>query len=259
MHRTHAGALLGVAVPLTVPLGWPVCGVLGAALLMTRSVTGALAAAAGLAVLFPWTIPMLLLAVGIFVAWRHLCPPGAITDTARARLLSWLYLSERLTWKGHGAGSARVALESAHVRSGGLAMDGGPARNEALELAYEYGAVGVAIVLVPIALTSVLIQTHSRALAAALVAGLVAISGTSPLRAFSRWLRGGREGSLWGPPLRASLTIHLDADNQVHLYGGSTEDRNLKIEIARAFFNLGAGWMDQHGLTLEEVQGESRR
>jgi hypothetical protein len=136
-------------------------------------------------------------------------------------------------------------------------MDGGPARNEPLQLLYEYGILAALAMAALVWLLSPWLAWGTPVTAMLAAAGVVMIS-TSPLRAFGRWLRAGREGPLFGPPLLASLTVHLTADGQTHLYGvlDIEGDRAKQIAIARAFFEVGWRWMAQHKITDQEVSGD---
>ena len=91
-------------------------------------------------------------------------------------------------------------------------------------------------------------------LSATVIAGGVVMAGTSPLVALRRWLAGG-DGPIFGPPLKASLTLHVDADGDVHVYGAEVSDRELQIRIARSLFNAGDQWMKRCDLTITEVEG----
>jgi hypothetical protein len=259
MHRTHLAGLLAVALPFAVSAHWLLAAPLALGLWITRSVTGIGAALVGLVVLRPTFIGLALWLAVVAVWMRHRRPPGALTDTTRARLLSWHSLLRDLSWRGHGSVRGRLGLAAAHIRSDGRAMDGGPARNEPLELVYEYGLPGVLAVAAVLACAVTIWRPrwHDPVTAAAASAAVV-VCGTSPFRAFGAWLRGGRDGPLFGPPLRASLTLHLDAQGNAHLYGAAvnTTNRTLQIEIARALFNLGHGWMQQHEIRVEEVSHE---
>ncbi len=65
-----------------------------------------------------------------------------------------------------------------------------------------------------------------------------------------RWLTDGR-GWLFGPPLKASLTIHIDHKGDAHLYGPKPEELTpmLEMQIAEALTSLGGAWAAAHGLT----------
>lgn len=253
MHRTHTGGILAVALPgalainawLAVPILWG----LGAA----RSLSAWIAAQVGIVVMMPEAAPFALVGIPVMILVRHKCTPGAIVDTARARLLSWLYLGRDWTWRGHGAGSGRLALEAAHVRSGGRALEGGPARNEWLELVYEYGLFAAVPMVALVAWGAASFQFRD-AVSASAIAAAVVCCGTSPARAFYRWLRGDRE-SLFGPPLKASLTIHIDQDDNVHLYGSvvGTHDRDAAVAMARGLAKAADAVMHQHGISIEEI------
>jgi hypothetical protein len=133
-------------------------------------------------------------------------------------------------------------------------MDGGPARNEPLQLLYEYGLFAAAAMATGLWL----LWPHlalGTAVTAILGAALVVVSTSSPLRAFGRWLRKGREGPLWGPPLKASLTIHIDHEGAAHFFGTAdiAGDRARQVEICRALFEAGWLWMAQYQLTGEEI------
>lgn len=253
MHRTHAGGLLAVALPgaLTINpwLAVPVICWLG----VTRCLTAWIAALVGLAVLFPEAAPFLALALPVVVWVRHRLRPGAIIDTTRARLISWLYICRELAWWGHGYGSARLALEAAHIRSGGRALEGGPVHNEWLELVYEYG-LRAALPLVAVLAVAMWLFRPRDALTASLVTAAVVACGTSPVRAFSRWLRGDR-GSLFGPPLKASLSIHIDHENNVYLYGNvqGMSVRDVQADTARALALTATALCKEHGISMEEL------
>jgi hypothetical protein len=254
MHRTHAGGLLAVVLPGALALHWTLALPVAIGLALTRSLTGWIAAIVGLAVLWPalgWLLALLLL-VSVWI--RHSRPPGAIIDTTRARLLTWLYLLRTWSWRG---GDVRLACEAAHIRSGGQAMDGGPARNEALQVAYRYGSLGVVALLGLGAVILPSLQWGDPVSAMLVSAGLV-LSATSPLTAFRRWLAGG-DGPIFGPPLRASLTLHIDAEGRAHLYGAEAADRALQVWIARSLFCAGTTWMTRHDLSITEVQGDGQR
>ena len=153
-------------------------------MLHRRSVMLWLALLVGMSVLLPW-LAWSILPGAVLVIWiRHRYPPGSIHKTIRARLLTWLYLLAHLRWLGYGAGSTRLACEAAHLRSGGLAMDGGPARNELVQVVYEWGMPGL---LVCGFLGWRLVSTLrvGDPLSAALVTGLMLACGTSVLR--TRW------------------------------------------------------------------------
>ena len=249
MHRTHAGGLLAVALPGALALHWTLGIPVAAGLWLTRSLTGWLAACAGLLMLNPTLWLLSPLAVGL-VWLRHITPPGAITDTFRARLLTWLYLLRTWSWRGR---DTRLGCEAAHIRSGGLAMDGGPARNEYVQVAYEYGALGAAGLVMLIVLLAPFLRLGDPLSASIVTAGVV-MAGTSPLVALRRWLAGG-DGPIFGPPLKASLTLHMDAEGHVHLYGAEAADRDVQIQIARSLFNAGDQWMKRCDLTITEVEG----
>ena len=72
-----------------------------------------------------------------------------------------------------------------------------------------------------------------------------------------RWLTDGR-GWLFGPPLKASLTIHIDHYGDAHLYGPKPEalTPELEKEIATALCSLGAAWADAHGLVVSLPERE---
>jgi hypothetical protein len=269
IHRTHLGGLLAVLLPgalwihplLAIPLAvglwkirawtaWLAC-VVGLAMLWPRSLilTGWLAMLVAALSWDSWTMNRLRVRSRDTVADRWL-PHGAGLDGLRARLISWAYLLRTWSWRG---GDPRLALEAAHIRSGGLAMEGDPARNEFFQVGYHYGLAGVIGLAGLAALVAARLHVGDP-VSATLVTGGVVLSGTAPLTALRRWLTGG-DGPLFGPPLRASLTIHLDASGQVHLYGADAADRALQIEIARAFANVFDGWIRQHHLSTEEVQG----
>jgi hypothetical protein len=91
-------------------------------------------------------------------------------------------------------------------------------------------------------------------LSATLVTAAAVLAGTSPVMALRRWFTGG-DGPLFGPPLRASLSVHLDATGMVHLYGAETADPALTVEIAWALANAAHAWMTQHHVYLEERAG----
>ena len=262
MHRTHLGGLLAVALPGALTLHPGLGVVVGCGLVSTFSLTAWVAALVSLVVLWPDVWPFAVGGLMVAILLRHLAEarhwiqPGSIGDSVRSRLLTWLYLVQHLTWRGHRWGSTRLACEAAHIRSHRLAMDGGPARNEFLSLLYEWGLGGAALCGTGV---SIYVATFhwSSALSAAASSALVVACTTSPLTALAAWLRGGRAGRIFGPPLKASLTVHLDATGHVHLFGGKdlVGNRPLQIEVARAFFNVGHTWMQEHQLTLEEVQG----
>src|SRR5262249_50410793 len=149
-------------------------------------------------------------------------PPGAIVDTVRARLLTWIYLVK--TWSPRG-GDVRIACEQAFLRSGELAMDGGPPRNEFLHFAYRYGTASALITCLVIA---GIVWSGDPTLASAGVVCFV----TSPIQAFKRWLKRG-DGPLFGPPLIQSLTVHADYDG-VHVFGAAGQEREAIITLTLA-------------------------
>ena len=256
IHRTHLGGLCAIALPGACGIGalWSIPPLVG--LWLTRSWTAWGAAALGMAFLWPWTLLpssglAAFIACGSWGAWAtprltdrptgslfdRLLPHGAGLDGLRARVLSWTYLCRTWSWRG---GDTRLALEAAHLRSGGLAMEGPPARNEYLQIAYTYGLSGVLALVGLLAL----IGWHLRLgdpLSASVIAGLVLCAGTSPLTALRRWLTGG-DGPLFGPPLALSLTLHLDADGQVHLFGTQAADPKL---VGSVLASITEAWLLQ--------------
>jgi hypothetical protein len=267
MHRTHAAGLLAVALPGALSIHWLLGIPIAVGLWRTRAWTAWGAAGLGVAMLWPWTLAVsggaaLLVAATSWGAWttnrrvvrargsfsERWMPHGAGLDGLRARLVSWAYLCRTWSWRG---GDTRLALEAASIRSGGVAMEGGPARNELVQLAYSYGLAGVVGVLVVLIGACWFIRV-GEPFSAMLAAGLVVCSGTAPLTALRRWLTGG-DGPLFGPPLRASLSLHLDAKGMIHLYGAETADHALQVEIAWMLANAANGWMQQHNVTLEEI------
>jgi len=223
-------------------------------LLWTRSLTGVLGVLVASVILWPRVAPIAVLAALVAVWSRHRYPPGAITDTMRARLLTWLYLVRHLSLWGHGPRSTRLACQAASLRSGGRAMDGGPAHNEWLQFVYEYGLTGaVLLVLGAWWLAPSLAWGSTRT--ATVGAAVVVLACTSPLRTLGWWLRRGQEGPLFGPPMVASFTVHLDATGRVHFYG--MEDlatrRASQRTVTRALFTAGWACCDQYGLTEQEL------
>jgi hypothetical protein len=267
MHRTHAAGLLAVALPAALSVH-PLLGLpLALGLWRTRTWTAWGAAGLGLAVLWPWTLlaaggAALVTAASSWGAWTmnrkvvrtsgsladRWLPHGAGLDGLRARLISWAYLCRTWSWRG---GDTRLALEAAHIRSGWCAMEGGPARNEFIQLAYSYGLLGAVAVVGAGALAISRLQ-FGDPISATLVTAAAVLAGTSPVMALRRWLTGG-DGPLFGPPLRASLTIHLDAKGMVHLYGAETADHAIQVEIAWALANTAHAWMQGHNIDLEEI------
>ncbi len=259
MHRTHQGGLLALGLVAAMSWTWWAAVPFAWALALTRSLTGWLAATAGLVVLMPSLWWAGLLACPILVAVRYRLAPGAIGDTTRARLLSAVYLIRDAALIGRGPGSARLALEAAHIRSGGRALDGGPARNEWLEVVYEYGLLAV----LPLMALAMLVSTRLHLgdpLAAVLVTASLVCAMTSPLRAFWAWLRGDR-ATLFGPPLRASISLHLDQEGNAYVYGGDLwpADRETKVAVARALARLCVAMTDEYGITAEELEHGTTR
>ncbi len=267
MHRTHQAGLLAVALPGALSVHWLLGLPLAVGLWRTRTWTAWGAAGLGVAMLWPWTLAVssgaaLLVAATSWGAWttnrramrdrgsfsERWMPHGAGLDGLRARLVSWAYLCRTWSWRG---GDTRLALEAASLRSGGVAMEGGPARNEFIEVAYTYGLAGALGVLVFLGVAGWSMRV-GEPLSAMLLAGLVACSGTAPLTAFRRWLTGG-DGPLFGPRLQASLTLHIEADGTVHLYGADALGPAQHVAIARALARTADTYMRQHGVTLEEV------
>lgn len=257
MHRTHWGGLLAVNIPTALSVHWGLALPLAVALFNTRCFTAWLAAVIGVAMLWPASLWLTIPAASVLAlaCWQHYwidrwLPYGASLDGLRARLISWAYLLRTWSWRG---GDVRLALEAAHIRSGGRAMEGAPARNEFAQFAYRYGLLGVAALAACIALLVPWLRIGDP-LSATLVTAGVLVSGTSPLLALRRWLAGGDE-PLFGPSLKASLTVHIDDQLRAHLYGVATVDRDTALAVARAFYNLGRAWSMTHGLSVEEVAG----
>ena len=273
MHRTHLGGLLAVLVPGALALHWLLTIPLAVGLWMTRTWTAWLAAFVGLTMLWPHSVlitgPLAgLLAAASWSSWTmnrlsvrrrdtiadRWLPHGAGLDGLRARLLSWIYLARHLTWRGRGAGTTRFALEIAHVRSHGLSMEGGPdARNEPLQLLYEHGWRGALVLLGLVAAIGPWLRFESP-WSASVVSAAVICCGTSPLRAFRRWLTGS-DGPMFGRSIRASFTIYIDHDLKGHLYGAPPLDPELQVVVARTFLNLGQAWMRRYHLSAPEVAG----
>ena len=267
MHRTHLSGLVAVLTPGAIALHPALVLPCVAGLWYTRSWTAGLAALIGVAWLIPRfaVVAIALVALVVVAAWSSWAgtrqsfadrwlPHGASLDGLRARLISWLYLVRHLTWRGRGSGATRYALEIAHIRSTGRAMEGGPhARNELLELVYEYGWRG-GLVVAGLAGAGAIWLRVGDPWSAMAVSAVVVCAGTSPLRAARRWLAGG-DGPLFGPPVRASFSVYIDAEGKAHLYGGPPMDPELQVMIARTFLNLGRAWMARYHLTEHEVAG----
>lgn len=271
MHRTHLGGLAAIALPLTLSIHWTVALPIVATLFVTRSWTAWLASSAGVLWLYPEFLPVALgslfvLALASWSTWTlprqgtgrtsladHLLPHGAGLDGLRGRLISWAYLARTWSWRG---GDVRLALEQASIRSNGMAMEGGPARNEFIELAYRYGLAGVLAAAVILAAGWWLMVPGSPVSATLLAAGVI-LSGTSPLQALKRWLTG-HDGALFGPPVLATLTIHIDAEGQGHLYGKlpdptTTQNRAMLALTARVLVMMAEPIMVRAGLTPEDL------
>ena len=267
MHRTHLGGLVAIITPGAIALHPALALPCAAALWFTRSWTAWLAAVIGVT----WLIPRVgiltaaivaLIAVAAGSSWTgtrqsladRWLPHGASLDGLRARAISWLYLIRHLTWRGRGRGATRYALEIAHVRSNGRSMEGGPhARNEWLELVYDYGWRAW-LVLAGLAVAAALWLRVGDPWSAMAVSAFVVCCGTSPLHALRRWFAGG-DGPLFGPPVRASFSVYIDAEGKAHLYGGPPMDPELQVMVARTFLNLGRAWMARYRLTEHEVAG----
>jgi hypothetical protein len=267
MHRTHTAGLLALALPGALALHPLLAVPVTVGLWRTRTWTAWGAAGLGVAMLWPWTLLVsagvgLLVAASSWDAWTmhrqtvrghgspgdRWLPHGAGLDGLRARLLSWVYLCRTWSWRGR---DTRLALEAAHIRSGWCAMEGGPARNEFLQLAYSYGLLGVLAVTGCAALA--LPRLHvGDPLSATLVTAAAVLAGTSPVMALRRWFTGG-DGPLFGPPLRASLSVHLDATGQVHLFGAESVDHRASVDVARALATACEAWMRSHDVTLDEI------
>ena len=245
IHRNHLAGLLAISLPWTFAW-WPALLLPVAGLLYLRSMTAWLAAGAATVCYAPalWPLGLAVIPVGLWV--RHRYPPGSLGDSVRSRLLSWLYLACTWSWKGHGVGSVRVPMEHAHIRSGGLAICGAPAHSEWIEVAYEWGAAGVGVVLATLGSLVWWVHPHHAASASAVAAALV-LGGSSPIRAFVHWLRGGKP-HLFGPPLRCTIMIHLAQDGRA--YGPyvphAEHDPDLQGRVGQALIGLGHQWMAAH-------------
>jgi hypothetical protein len=253
MHRTHQAGLLAIALVLAASWQWWAALPVAYLLWRTHSLTGWVAAVIGLIVLRPafWWAGLLVMPGLIWLRNRQ--PPGALVDTTRARLISWIYLLRQFQWIGHGAGSARIALEAAWVVSDKRAMDGGPARNEFLELVHEYGilALGGFAVAAWVAAP----HLHWGDPATAMAASIVAVcSATSPFRALWRWLHGDRE-SLFGPPLKVSISFHVNTRGEVMIYGARALDgtRESTVMVAQALVLAMTAWHDAYDVSPAEV------
>ena len=244
MHRTHAAGLLAIALPWTFGAWWALA-VPMLALLWLRSASGWAAALAGAIVYEPrlWPAPILAAPVAWWIRRRF--PPGSIHKTARARLLGWIYLVRTFSWRGHGPGSVRVPLEHAHIRSDGLSLVGAPAHNEWLEVCYEWGIAAVVVCLGGLFALMLFARPH-HALSASVVAAVVVLAFTSPIRALVVWLRGGKP-HLFGPPLRATITVHLDFQGRAYLYvPHAAHDPDLQWRVGQALVLLGQNWIAAH-------------
>jgi hypothetical protein len=253
MHRTHLSGLLGVVLIPAMAIGWPLGMLVALGIIATRSLTGAFGALVGLVIWHPTLAVPAMLAGGAAVWLRHRFPPGAIVDTTRARLISWIYLLREFQWLGHGAGSARLALEAAWVVSDKRAMDGGPARNEFLELVHEYGVL--ALLGFAVAAWVAAPHLHWGDPTTATAASIVAVcSVTSPLRAVWRWLHGDRE-SLFGPPLKVSISVHVNTRGEVMIYGARDLDgtRESTVMVAQALVLAMTAWHDAYDVSPAEV------
>jgi hypothetical protein len=89
-------------------------------------------------------------------------------------------------------------------------------------------------------------------ISATLVTAAAVLAGTSPVMALRRWFTGG-DGPLFGPPLRASLSVHLDATGQVHVFGAESVDHRASVDVARALATACEAWMRSHDVTLDEI------
>ena len=244
IHRNHLSGLVAIGLPWTFAW-WPTMVLPLVVLLYYRSMTAWLAAGAAAVCYQPSLWPLGVVAIPVAFWVRHRYPPGSISDSVRARLLSWLYLARVWSWKGHGPGSARVPLEHAHIRSGGLAICGSPAHNEWIEFVYEWGSAGLVLVIAALGALAWWVHPHHAASAAAVAAALV-LGGSSPLRAFVHWLRGGK-ASLFGPPIRCTINIHLDYEGRAFLYVPHAErDPDLQARVGDAMVKLGTAWIQAH-------------
>ena len=200
LHRGYVGCFLAMLLPLAVSWHWILGIPLAWGLWRSCSFTAWAAAGVALVVLEPRLgyacgIAALGLAAASWSTWAtprdqhrargsladRVLWRGSSLDGLRARLISWLYLGQRLTWRGHGAGSADRALHHAFVRSGGLGMQGAPVRNDPLQLLYEYGALGAALTLA-LAVRFAQQLALRDPISAAIAAGIVGMCGASILR-----------------------------------------------------------------------------
>ncbi len=183
-HRLNTACLLAILLPFA-PL-WAAPLVL-VGLVLTQSWTGWLAAAVGLAWLWPWSLVAsgagaVALIVPVAQRWRdpesqpwldRFTTRGTSLKSAQARLASWRELAGHLSWLGTGPGCARRFLAAVSCP--------GFAHCEPLEYAVEYGALGVCAMLA----MAVRIIPHLRLgdpWSAAVLAGFVTMLGASPAR-----------------------------------------------------------------------------
>lgn len=249
LHRTHASAIAAVLLPGAFALAWPLGAGLALGIIFLRSLTGIVGALAAAVVLYPvalWSVLPVLLGA---VLMRIYFPPGAILKTSRARLVTWLYLLRTWSWRGVPWYGVRVACEAAWVRSRGASITGGPPHNEWLHVAYRFGAAGVLVLVVAAAMVWPLIA--GRTLLGATIAALVAVCAvSSPVQAFRRWLRKGREGPLFGPPLRWMCSFYVDHDGEMHVLCTRALTPTEQAQVVLNVFNFGKALAQQYGVTI---------
>jgi hypothetical protein len=252
IQRTTASGLLALAIPAALWLWWPLVLPLVALIVYQRALTGWVAGAIGAGVMVPKLLlafPVLLL-VGLYL--RHQFPPGAITDTVRGRLVSWLYLLKTWHWQGSGVDGPHLALEEAYIMTDGLSMPGGPPHNMWMFLAHRWGVLGVGLVGTLLVILAALIRPHS-VLGATLAVAAVLVSIGSPIDEFVRWIRGGRDGELWTQRhIRLSIRLYVDDLGRTHLFQSKRLTREQKILGAKMLIALAQNTINAENITEAE-------
>jgi hypothetical protein len=185
---------LALVSPFAPWWAWPV---LALGLYLSWSWLALIGVAVGLVWSAPWTallsLPVFVMAGLVWAAsnrnktgrarWlMERTPRGASLSPVRGRLLVWLLATRELTWGGHGPGSMAVAVKRWAARYGLRGMpQGGEGHMELLQMAYEYGALGIVAIALFVGQVALSLRLGDP-WSAACVIGLVLSLGHWPMR-----------------------------------------------------------------------------
>lgn len=269
MTRPPRAAQLALPLALLAPLcpwwGWPLLAPL---LAWTGSWLAFVAVGVSLAYLYP-SVGLWLAAGGLGVAllwaWSPVVrgrrvlewtPRGDSLDSVVGRLQGIRCALTRLTWWGHGRGSMARDLKRWTSR-GVRYLPSEDLLCEPVQIAYEYGLLGVVALTVAAVLGYRVLAWAGTSSVAVGVAFLVLSGGHAPLRVLWRRCR----AVFPSPPLLAEVTIHVAHDGtfKLHTPLGAEATPELVETVASAIVRAGVYFGESRGLTLLQFGDFDRR